>query len=303
MALAASNAAQPIRPVLLCAVLWLVACAGAVSAGELLEFPNGDSQTLSDGTTEGYPPAPLPEPVPDGNFVPPPDGADTSKSSNDPTSEERPVQRPLAIKAPPAKLLTTTKKPAKVTSTATAVIAATASCVGLAICLVMLLLVLICCCGVAVPLGIRRLLQRLPPCCRADEDGGCVGKASVALRGAVGRGPRREGASGNPMAGRNKPVSTQSDIGLPLPGTPSVFGDPTKINRYSNQPYTAKGVVPWTGNPPVLRGPQPGDMEPNFPEDGVRLSNHAARPTRTPGSHDWYKETDLISSTWVYDSY
>lgn len=48
-------------------------------------------------------------------------------------------------------------------------------------------------------------------------------------------------------------------------------GDPNHINRYTNRPYTVDGIVPWTGRPPVLRGPQPPCMVPTYTRDGKEI--------------------------------
>jgi hypothetical protein len=50
---------------------------------------------------------------------------------------------------------------------------------------------------------------------------------------------------------------------------PLIPGDPHHINRYSNRPYQVNGIVPWTGRPPVLRGPQPNCVVPTIELDGT----------------------------------
>lgn len=50
---------------------------------------------------------------------------------------------------------------------------------------------------------------------------------------------------------------------------PLVKGDPEHINRHNNRPYQVQGIVPWTGRPPVLRGPQPMCVVPTIERDGT----------------------------------
>lgn len=54
-----------------------------------------------------------------------------------------------------------------------------------------------------------------------------------------------------------------------VPSRPLVRGDPAHINHYNNRPYQVQGIVPWTGRPPVLRGPQPTCVIPTIEPDGT----------------------------------
>lgn len=57
-----------------------------------------------------------------------------------------------------------------------------------------------------------------------------------------------------------------------LPALPILSpGDPQHVNTSTNRPYTVNGTVPWTGRPPVLRGPQPSCVVPTFTEDGREI--------------------------------
>ncbi|KAG5471817.1 hypothetical protein LSCM4_03374 [Leishmania orientalis] len=49
---------------------------------------------------------------------------------------------------------------------------------------------------------------------------------------------------------------------------PSVAGDPAHVNNFNNRPHVENGIVPWTGRPPVLRGPQPACMVPTITNEG-----------------------------------
>ncbi|CAJ1031824.1 hypothetical protein, conserved [Leishmania lindenbergi] len=49
---------------------------------------------------------------------------------------------------------------------------------------------------------------------------------------------------------------------------PLVAGDPAHVNTFNNRPYIQNGIVPWTGRPPVLRGPQPACMVPTITKEG-----------------------------------
>lgn len=51
-------------------------------------------------------------------------------------------------------------------------------------------------------------------------------------------------------------------------------GDPEHVNTKNNRPYTSGGVVPWTGAPPVLRGPQPTCVIPIRTPEGEELPRH-----------------------------
>ncbi|KAG5496004.1 hypothetical protein JIQ42_02889 [Leishmania sp. Namibia] len=49
---------------------------------------------------------------------------------------------------------------------------------------------------------------------------------------------------------------------------PPVAGDPAHVNNFNNRPHVENGIVPWTGRPPVLRGPQPACMVPTITNEG-----------------------------------
>ncbi|KAG5472160.1 hypothetical protein CUR178_02835 [Leishmania enriettii] len=49
---------------------------------------------------------------------------------------------------------------------------------------------------------------------------------------------------------------------------PPVAGDPAHVNNFNNRPHVQNGIVPWTGRPPVLRGPQPACMVPTITNEG-----------------------------------
>lgn len=57
-------------------------------------------------------------------------------------------------------------------------------------------------------------------------------------------------------------------IHSPKRAPPPVAGDPDQVNNFNNRPYVQNGIVPWTGRPPVLRGPQPACMIPTITKDG-----------------------------------
>ncbi|KAI5688006.1 hypothetical protein MNV84_06387 [Leishmania braziliensis] len=54
----------------------------------------------------------------------------------------------------------------------------------------------------------------------------------------------------------------------PKSAPPLVAGDPAHVNTFNNRPYIQNGIVPWTGRPPVLRGPQPACMVPTITKEG-----------------------------------
>ncbi|CAG9579447.1 hypothetical_protein_-_conserved [Leishmania major strain Friedlin] len=54
----------------------------------------------------------------------------------------------------------------------------------------------------------------------------------------------------------------------PKRAPPPVAGDPAHVNNFNNRPYVQNGIVPWTGRPPVLRGPQPACMIPTITKEG-----------------------------------
>ncbi|AYU81481.1 Mucin-like glycoprotein, putative [Leishmania donovani] len=54
----------------------------------------------------------------------------------------------------------------------------------------------------------------------------------------------------------------------PKRAPPPVAGDPAHVNSFNNRPYVHNGIVPWTGRPPVLRGPQPACMIPTITKEG-----------------------------------
>ncbi|KAK7201537.1 hypothetical protein NESM_000217700 [Novymonas esmeraldas] len=55
----------------------------------------------------------------------------------------------------------------------------------------------------------------------------------------------------------------------PRRSPPTVTGDPAHVNTFNNRPYVQDGIVPWTGRPPVMRGPQPACMVPTITKDGT----------------------------------
>ncbi|KPA74490.1 hypothetical protein ABB37_09157 [Leptomonas pyrrhocoris] len=82
---------------------------------------------------------------------------------------------------------------------------------------------------------------------------------------------KRDGSSLSNGAGATRcpnPLSLTSPFAS-VRAMPLVAGDPAHVNRRSNCPYQVNGLVPWTGRPPVLRGPQPMCVIPTIERDGT----------------------------------
>ncbi|KAL7698270.1 hypothetical protein N2W54_002157 [Lotmaria passim] len=128
--------------------------------------------------------------------------------------------------------------------------------------------------AVVLPVAALIVVAAVVWCC-------CAGKLCFAARAATGcattattvlHSPAKSGGSwaqrsvGGPRC--TNPLSLSSPKSS-VRAVPLVAGDPEHINWYSNQPFQVNGVVPWTGRPPVLRGPQPTCVVPTIERDGT----------------------------------
>ncbi|GET91271.1 hypothetical protein, unknown function [Leishmania tarentolae] len=70
--------------------------------------------------------------------------------------------------------------------------------------------------------------------------------------------------------GNANPLACPS-VTSPKRGLPPVAGGPAHVNNFDNIPYAENGIVPWTGRPPVLRGPQPACVIPTITKKGKTI--------------------------------